>query len=258
VRRHAQSGAAAVAVAFAAAAGCGMPPVPVPKTSERYDFEAGRVAFGSERWLDAQTYLKRFLDLHPGHALADSAQYLLGRALYGSRSYAEAAVEFSILVREHPRSPLRDDASYEECRCYQAQMRPARLDPTFAFRARTCYNDFLLRYPDSEHQDAARERLQEIAERLAEKEYRNGQLFANMKRCDAAIIYFDALLHDFPTSQWVPRTLLHKGRCLQLLGRNDEAAAVYGRLVEAYPEHREAAEARAQMQRLQSPGLEPR
>jgi len=88
--------------------------------------EAGRVALGAKRYLDAQNYLKRFLNLRPGHALADSAQFLLGRAQYESRSYPEAAVEFAILVREFPRSPLRDDASYHECRCYFAQMRPAR------------------------------------------------------------------------------------------------------------------------------------
>jgi len=125
--------------------GCGLPPVPVPKSSERYDFEAGKVALEAKRWLDAQTSLKRFLNQHPGHALSDSAQFLLGAAQFGAKSYAEAAVEYSLLVREFPRSELRDDASVGECRCYFEQMRGPQLDPTFALRARSCLNEFLLR-----------------------------------------------------------------------------------------------------------------
>ena len=62
------------------AAGCGGSRVSVPRSSDRYEYESGRVAYESKHWMDAQTHLKRFLDVHPGHAVADSAQFLLGMA----------------------------------------------------------------------------------------------------------------------------------------------------------------------------------
>jgi outer membrane protein assembly factor BamD len=234
--------------------GCGLPPVRVPKDSDRYEFEAGRIAVEGKQYLEAQNHLKRFLDLHPGHALADSAQFLLGLAQYRSRSYAESAVEFSILVREFPRSELRDDAAYQECLAYFEQMRPAQLDPTLALRARSCLNEFLLAYPDSPHRGEAGKRLGEIGDRLAEKDYRLGVMFANLKRYDAALIYLDEVLRAYPDSRWIPEVLLWKGRCLLKLGRGGDAAAVFRRLVESYPEHDAAGEARRRLQELEPPG----
>ena len=94
------------------ASGCGGPNLQIAPTDPRYELEVGRAEFASRHWLEAQTHLKKFLDAHPGHALADSAQLLLGLSLYESKSYSEAAVEFAILGREFPRSLLRDDAAY--------------------------------------------------------------------------------------------------------------------------------------------------
>lgn len=223
---------------------CGLPPIPVGKTSERYEFEIGRVALEAKRYLEAQTHLKRFLDSHPGHALADSAQFLLGQAHFKSRSYAEAAVEYSILVREFPRSELRDDAAYQECLCYFSQKRKPQLDATFALRARDCLNDFLIRYPDSPQGKEAVERLADLANWLAEKEYELGKTFTNMKRYAAGLIWFDEVLTQYPTSSYVPDALLWKARCQEKLGQAAEAEATYQRLLTDFPTHRAAEQAR--------------
>lgn len=240
---------AAVALAVAVV-GCGLPPVRVPETSERYDYELGRVALEVKHYLDAQTHLKRFLDLHPGHALADSAQLLLGLAQYRSKSYAEAAIEFAILVREFPRSELRDDAAYHECLCYSGQMRPAQLDPTFALRARTCLNEFMLRYPESALQDEARQQLGEIADRLAEKEYRLGVMFSKLKRYKASIIYLKEVLQNYPTSRWVPWALLWLGRSSEGQDDVDQAVQSYDALLDSFPDHPAAEEARKRLEKL--------
>jgi len=230
--------------------GCGMPPVPVAKTSARYDYEAGRVALEAKRYLDAQTFLKRFLDLNPGHAVADSAQLLLGLAQFRGGSFAESAVEFAILVREFPRSELRDDAAYHECMAFFEQMRPAQLDPTFAERARGCFNEFLLRFPESSLGDEARARLLEISDRLAEKEYRTADMFMSLKHYDSALVYADEILTRYASSTWVPRALLLRARALARLKRSNEAQETLQRFLSAFPQHPLVAEARDLLQQL--------
>ncbi len=245
--------AALLAVAVAvAASGCGMPPVPVAKTSPRYDYEAGRVAYEAKRYLDAQTSLKRFLDLNPGHAVADSAQLLLGLAQVRAGSYAEAAVEFAILVREFPRSELRDDAAYQECLAYFAQMRPAQLDPTFALRARGCFNEFLLRFPDSPLGDEARARLLEIADRLAEKEYRTADMWMSLKQYESVLVYVDEILTKYRSSTWVPRAMYMRARALESMNRFEEAKETLRQLLAAYPDDRMAHDAKTLLDRLRA------
>jgi outer membrane protein assembly factor BamD len=244
-----------VAVALAlvlAVCGCGMPRVPVEKTSARYDFEAGRVALEAKRYLDAQTFLKRFLDLNPGHAVADSAQLLLGLAQAGSGSFAEAAVEFAILVREFPRSELRDDAGYQECLAYSSQMRPAQLDATFALRARGCFNEFLLRFPESSLGEEARARLVEISDRLAEKEYRTASMFFSLKHHESSLVYIDELLEKYGNSTWVPQALLLRARCFVQLERFGDAMQSLQGLLASFPEHRVADDARRLLEQLRA------
>lgn len=232
-------------------AGCGGPRVSVSRSSDRYEFESGKAAYAKKHWLDAQTHLKRFLDVQPGHAAADSAQLLLGMAQFQVKSYAEAAVEFAILVREFPRSELLDEASYQECLCYKEQMSKSQLDPTFAFRTRSCINEFLLRYPDSPLREKARVSLQDIADGLAEKEFNLGIMWTKMKRYRAGILYFDEVLQKYPTSLWVPDTLFWKARCHKERKEYEEAIALLRTLVDSFPEHKTAKQAQRELQHLE-------
>lgn len=224
----------------------------IPKSDPRYDFELGRREFERKHYVDAQTQLKRFLNLNPGHAVSDSAQFLIARALFESKSYAEAAVEFAILPREYPRSDLRDDAAYHECLSYFSQMRPAQFDPTFASRASGCWSEFLLRYPESSYREQVGTRQREIADRLAEKEFRIGVLFAKLKKPAAARIYLEGLVQHYPETRWVPACLYWIGRSQELQGDPAAAAATYREILDRFPGGDAARDGRERLDRLTS------
>ena len=243
-------GAAVLAAILSSGSGCGGSRVALPRDDPRYEFEYGLAEYERGHWLEAQTHLKRFLDLHPGHAVADSAQYLLGLAKSGGGSHAEAAVEFAILVREFPRSTLRDDGAFQECRCYFEQMLPAELDPTFANRAMTCFREFLLRHPESELGATAEQRLLDIDDRLAEKDVRVGILFAKMNQPAAAQVYLLGVLQSHPRSRWVPDALLWLGRSQEKQGDAAAALATWRQLLGSFPDAAAAREARALERRL--------
>lgn len=233
-----------------AAAGCGGPALRLPKDDPRYDFELGRREFERRHYVDAQTHLKRFLSLQPGNAVADSAQFLVGRSLLESKAYAEAAVEFAILPREYPRSELRDDAAFHECLSYHRQMRPPQFDPTFASRASACWSEFLLRYPDSASAGQVAERQRDIADRLAEKEFRIGVLFAKLKKPAAARIYLEGLVQQYPETRWVPACLYWIGRSQELQGEPAAAVASYRQLLSRFPQDEAAGDARSRLAEL--------
>jgi outer membrane protein assembly factor BamD len=229
---------------------CGGPEISVSNTDPRYEFEVGRREFERRHWVDSQTHLKRFLNLSPGHAVADSAQLLVGRALFESKSFAEAAVEFAILGREYPRSTLRDEAGYYECLSYSKQMRSPQLDPTFATRSQTCLSELLLRFPDTRFKPDIEARQAEIIDLLAEKEYRLGVLFAKMKRPEAARLYLDGLLKNYPTSRWAAPAILWIGRSQEQKGQFGDALTSYQRVADGFPDHPAGREARERRKKL--------
>lgn len=248
LRRH--GACVASSIAACVLLGCGGPNVKVATTDPRYEFEVGRHEFEQHHWVDAQTHLKKFLNMSPGHAVADSAQLLVGRALFESKSFAEAAVEFSILGREYPRSSLRDEAGYYECVSYSKQMRSPQLDPTFATRAQTCFSELLLRYPETTFRPEIDKQQAEIIDLLAEKEFRLGVLFAKMKRPEAARLYLDGLLKNYPTSRWAAPAMLWIGRSQEQKGQFADAIASYQHVADGFPNHEVAREARQRRQNL--------
>jgi outer membrane assembly lipoprotein YfiO len=249
-RRHAACG---VVATLLLAAGCGTPHVDVAPTDPEYEYRIGMAQSRRGRHLEAQEHFKRFLDTHPGHAKADSAQLFLGRAKLESKLYPEAAVEFMILAQEYPRSPLRDEAAFAECLSYQRQVRSPQLDPTFAIRARTCFTDYLNRYPGAADSAAAVAQLQEIAAYLAEKQLRLGELFVRMKRPQAAQVYLEGLLAEYPGTRWDAEAWLQLGRAREQLHAPLEAAAAYRRALAAAPSPDIARQARERLSELGEP-----
>ena len=241
---------AALAAALAGATGCGAPDVHVDPKDPEYEFRVGMAEIEHRRSVQAQEHLKRFLDAHPGHVKADSAQYFLGLAKMRAKLFPEAAVEFQILNQEYPRSPLRPAAAFQECASYQAQVRSPQLDPTFALRARTCFNDYLTRYPGAADSAAAVHELSVIADYLAEKELRLGEMFVRMKRPEAARVYLEGLLEDYPGSRWEADACYQLGRAREQMFDIVEAIAAYRRAVEAAPESGAARSARDRLSAL--------
>lgn len=219
-------------------------------TDPTYEFRVGQAELQREHWVSAQDHLKRFLDLHPGHAVADSAQYLMGCAKFGARLYPEAAVEFQIVGQEYPRSDLRVDAAFQECLSYARQMRSPRLDPTPAMRARTCFDEFLLRATTAADTARTRAELRKIADFLAEKDYQIGKMYVGMKLPSSARVYLEDVLQTYPETTRAADVWLQLGRVEEMENRWAEAAAAYRRVTQDYADSPAAADARKRLERL--------
>jgi TolA-binding protein len=63
--------------------------------------------------------------------------------------------------------------------------------------------------------------------------------------CTGALPLFESVPQKYPAGDAVPQALLERGRCLRILGRNDEAKSVLQRLVREHPEAAEAAQGKA-------------
>jgi len=242
-RRLALAVCRAAIVATGLGGGCGGPRIHVAPNDPEYEYRLGAAELQRRHWVAAEEHLKRFVDLHPGHARADSAQYGLGMAKLGARLYPEAAVEFQILGQEYPRSALRDDAAFQECVSYSKQLRSSQLDPTPAYRAKTCFQDYLLRFPGAPDSAAAVAKLAVIADYLAEKDFQLGSMFVRMKRPRVGRVYLTGLVQSYPGAARVPEALVYLGRAAEQDWQFSDAAAFYRRVLTEYPNSHSAPEA---------------
>lgn len=194
--------AAPLAVLLLTVFGCGAAATLQERSGGSPDFDKGKAAFDRGDWVEAQLDLKAYVEQYPGTDRTDDALYYLGLAYFRSKDYALASSQFDRLARDFPQSPFQPEAMFYLARCDDLESRPAPLDQTETLRAIERYNQFLNLYPDHAHSAEARARTQALRDRLAEKRYRNGRLYAKLNQRSAAALYLRELLQEFPESRW--------------------------------------------------------
>jgi tetratricopeptide (TPR) repeat protein len=130
----------------------------------------------------------------------------------------------------------------------------AELDPTMTERAIDQFLLFMRLHPESEHVPAARERVNVLRGKLAEKAYLNGRLYIKLKEPEAARFYFDIVTSEYPESQFASKALLGGGRAYEMEGNKTSAIGRYKELVRIFPQSEEAAQARARLRELGAEG----
>jgi outer membrane protein assembly factor BamD len=186
-------------------------------------FDSAKAAYDRGDWVEAQLDFKAYVEQYPGTDRTDDALYYLGLAYFKTKDYALASTQFDRLTRDFPQSPYQPDAMFYLARCDDLDSRPAPLDQTETQRAIDRYKQFLDTYPDHAHAAEARQRTQALRDRLAEKHFRNGRLYAKLNQRQAAAIYLRELIEEYPESRWAGDAALLLADVLLKLGRKDEA-----------------------------------
>ncbi|MBD3368155.1 MAG: outer membrane protein assembly factor BamD [Candidatus Eisenbacteria bacterium] len=212
---------------------------PMPDLSEataESAYEAGVAAMAAEDYLIAVEAFRRVTDTYPLSPEADDALLGLADAHRAVREYALAENEYLRLTQEYPESPLVPEARYKLGVTYYEQSLPASLDQTMTRRALSQLNSFLATYPASAFASDAEELVDELRARLAEKLFLSAELYLSLNDVDAAGVYFEQVVEDYPDTPWAPRALRTWERSLREAGETARADEVRGRLDELYPE----------------------
>lgn len=191
--------------------------------------------YNKHHYLDAKTEFQVLVVSGQGSAVADEAQYYLAQCYYHLKDYVTAAAEFQRLVRMYPSSEWVDDAQYMIGMCYYKLSPPPGLDQEFTLKAIDAFQRFLEDFPTSDLRPEAEKRMRELRNKLAEKEWKNGELYRKMGYYRSALIYYDSVLKDYYDTPWAERALYQKGRILEKLKRYDEAVEAYQEFVRRFP-----------------------
>jgi outer membrane protein assembly factor BamD len=179
----------------------------------------------------------------PLHEYADDALIGLADSYRRISDYASAEQEYRTLLRDYPYSPLVPEAEYKLGVCFYEQSPRVQLDQAMTEQAMSQLEYFVATYPESEFVADAEARIGEMRAKLASKSYDAAMLYVSLKRPDAARVYLDSVIADFPETVWARRAMLAKARMLVTGGSREGALEVYRSLIELHPGTEEAAAA---------------
>ncbi len=207
-----------------------------PYTAKRINQPDAKLAlaeslFQKEKYADASLEYKDFLAVFAGDERADYAQFRLAECLRLDEDYPIAAIEYRILINDYGYSEYIDDAFYLEGLCaFMQRQRPER-DQAKTYEALSRINRFLKLFPDSPRRAEAEKTRKEIFELLGEKEFMNARSYLSRKHYNAALVYLDKVIEQYPGTVWEDLSHYHKGVIAEERGEIENAIAEYGKSI---------------------------
>ncbi|MFC1607606.1 outer membrane protein assembly factor BamD [Candidatus Latescibacterota bacterium] len=176
-----------------------------------YYFERGMKQIEKKDYARAVESFQTIVESHASSGLVDKAQFMLAEAHYLNEDYITAEYEYERVYMDFPSSQHAAEAWYKKAMCLYNESPKANLDSENTLKAIDEYNRFLENFPYHELVSDAKGKIGELREKLAYKDYLNAEQYRKMKAYDAAIIYYDSVISNYPQSVWIEFCQFGKG-----------------------------------------------
>jgi outer membrane assembly lipoprotein YfiO len=167
-----------------------------------------------------------------GHGRMDSVTYYLGMALMKDNRPEEARGQFRRVVDNFSGSAFALEARFRQGQCSFEASSSYDRDQSDTRDAIQELSDFVQDAPQSAWADSARQYLDKCYDKLARKEYESARFYFRIDKFDAAIVYFKALIDEYPSSKYVPEAHLQLAQSLTNVNRATEAEALLREVVD--------------------------
>lgn len=256
---------AAIGFALSIVTACASSKVPKPdkltrellSTPKETLFEKGKALIARKKWEQGRKYLSYVFETYPNDPVGRDSLLLVADSYVkqgGTAAYTEARYRYRDYLNRYPDAPRRDYARYQFAYCSDKEHESPDRDQASTREAIQQYQALIREFPDSGFAGAARERIRQLADLLAEHEFRVGFFYMRKGALASALGRFSGLEERFPDYTAKDKLLFYEARTLSRLGRAEEAARYYSRLLEEYPKSDFAKKARAGLRKLRPSG----
>lgn len=189
------------------------------KQPDKVLFDKAMDAMRHNRFDVARLTLQTLINTYPDSEFIARAKLAVGDSWYaegGSAALAQAEQEYSDFEIFFPNMPEAAEAQLKIANIHYQQMEKADRDFTHAKRAEDEYRKMILTYPDSKLVPEAKQRLLEVQEVLAEREFGIGRFYYLRDSYPASIARLQSLVEKYPLYS-------RADEALYLLGQDYEA-----------------------------------
>ncbi len=203
------------------------------------------------------------------------AKLAIGDSWYaegGTAALAQAESEYKDFITFFPNMPEAAEAQMKIANIHYREMEKADRDPTHARRAEDEYRQLILQFPDSSLVPQAKQRLLEVQEVLAEREFLIGHFYYVRESYPAAIARLKSVADTYPLYSGADDALFELGQAYEkeielvrhtrypetakgalIKQYTDGAAAAYGRILTRYPLESRAGDAKKRLEAMKEP-----
>ncbi len=250
------------------------------KQPDKVLFDRSMEAMKHNRFDVARMTLQTLINTYPDSEFIARAKLAVADSWYaegGSTAMQQAEIEYKDFRTFFPNMPEAAEAQLKVANIHYQEMEKADRDFTHAMRAEEEYRSLIQEYPDSKLVPQAKQRLREVQEVLAQREYNIGRFYYLRLAYPAAIARLKTLVDRYPLFSGADEALyllgqsyegeievirknpraneVTKGKMIENLTK--EASEAYGRIIKRYPAMDRALDAKARLEALHQPVPRP-
>jgi len=191
------------------------------KQPDKVLFDRAMEAMKQRKYDVARMTLQTLINTYPDSEFVARAKLTVGESWYQegtTAGLAQAETEFRDFITFFPNMPEASEAQLKIADIHYRQMEKPDRDYAHARRAEDEYRQLLMQYPDSKLADTARQRLLEVQEVLAEREFRIARFYYLRGSLLASIARAKTLTDTYPLYS-------HSDEALYMLGQAYEQQA---------------------------------
>ena len=203
------------------------------KQPDKVLFDKAMDAMHHNRFDVARLTLQTLINTYPDSEYIARAKLAVGDSWYaegGAAAWAQAEQEYSDFEIFFPNMPEAAEAQLKIANIHYQQMEKADRDYTHAKRAEDEYRKMILQYPDSKLVPEAKQKLLEVQEVLADREFGIGRFYYLRESYPASIARLQSLIDKYPLYS-------RADEALYLLGQNYEGQIIRIRSAPTCDEH---------------------
>jgi len=245
------------------------------KQPDKVLFDRAMEAIKHGKYDIARLSLQTLINTYPDSEYIARAKLAIGDSWYsegGAAAMAQAESEYKDFITFFPNMPEAAEAQMKIANIHYKEMEKADRDPTHARRAEEEYRQMILQFPDSSLVPEAKQRLLEVQEVLAQREYLIGHFYYVRESFPAAIARLKSVADTYPLFSGADDALFELGSAyekeIEVIRRSrlpeaakgklikqytDGAVAAYDRILTRYPLEERAGDARKRLEAMKQP-----
>jgi outer membrane protein assembly factor BamD len=246
------------------------------KQPDKVLFDRAMEAMRDHKYDVARMSLQTLINTYPDSEYIARAKLAIGDSWYaegGSSGLSQAENEYKDFITFFPNMPEAAEAQMKVANIHYQQMEKADRDDTHAIRAEEEYRQMILQYPDSKLVPEAKQKLRDVQEVLAEREFEIGRFYYMREAYPAAIARLESVVDTYPLFSGADEALFALGDIYEreiartranpkinedVKGRmihdfTAKAQVAYDRILTRYPISPRAADAKRRLEALKLP-----
>ena len=199
-------------------------------------FKYAKSLYDDEDYLKAINEFQAILLQFPGNQITDDAEFYLGMSYFKNGQYLLGAYQFSKLIKDIPSSPYVPKAQFMLAESYYKLSPPYPLDQTYTKKAIEEFQAFIDFFPNNPKVKEAAEKIKELNDKLAHKEYEAAVIYEKMEYYNAAIKYYQNVIEKYHDTKYARMAMYRRIKLLVLKKRNSEAIQQAQEFIAKYPD----------------------